>query len=116
MTDTPTTPLPLLGRSHRIAAVHALPSWLSGHPEVDTPDTVRATRLVSEREYPDPVDRVAAVRRFATAHDLALGEGPLWVWAIVPLARHSQSGLSVDYAMFASKANERVLPLPPPGC
>lgn len=117
MTDTPTTRLPLLiPRAHRIAAVHALPSWLAAHPEVDTPDTVRATRLISEREHPDPGDRVDQLRRFALAHDVRVGEDHLWTWAIIPISRPSTAGLAVDYAVFASKANERVIPLPPPGC
>lgn len=116
MTDTPTTMLPLLiPRAHRIAAVHALPSWLAAHPDVDTPDTVRATRLISERDMPDPADRVQALRRFALAHDIPVAEGPLWTWAVIPISRPSTSGLSVDYAVFAAKANERVIPLPPPG-
>jgi hypothetical protein len=108
--------LPLLiPRAHRIAAVHALPSWLAAHPDVDTPDTVRATRLISERDMPDPADRVQALRRFALAHDIPVAEGPLWTWAVIPISRPSTSGLSVDYAVFAAKANERVIPLPPPG-
>ncbi len=114
--DTPTRALPVVpSRGVRIAAVHALPTWLAAHPDVDTPDTVRATRLIGERHHRDPAERIAAVRQFAAAHDVSVGEGPLWVWAIVTLGVPGRHGLSVDYALFASKANERVLPCPPPG-
>lgn len=121
MTEAPAPPTRGLflrpARSTRIAAVHALPSWLADHPEVDTPDVVRASRVVTEREYPMPLQRVAAVRRFADQLGLPLGESPLWVWATVPIGVMNTHGVSVEYALYASKANERVLPIPPlPGC
>ena len=119
MTDTPITrPLPLRPpRSARIATVHALPAWLADHPEVDTPDLVRATRVVSESEYPNPGARIDAVRRFAEHCGVPVGESGLWVWAMVPIGMSTTHGVSVDYALYASKANARVLPVPPlPGC
>lgn len=115
MTEPPTRILPLSApRAHRIAAVHALPAWLAEHPHVDTPDTVHATRWIQEAQYADPARRVDEVRRFALANDCEVREGPLWVWAVIPIG--TVPGVCVDYTVTTAKANARVLPLPPPSC
>jgi hypothetical protein len=117
MTNQPTQQLHVIPpRAHRIAAVHALPQWLADHPGIDTPDTVRAVRVVPEATYAEPERRVAEVLRFAEVHGGHLGEDPLWVWASIPIGSVVTHGVSVDYTVYASKGVGRVLPLPPRTC
>lgn len=110
MTEAPIAPIP--HRATRVAALHALAAWIAEHPDIDTPDRVTAIRVLPEREYPTAEARCARVVAFARRHGLALREGPLWVWADVPIATYDTHGVSVEYALYASKANERLF-LPP---
>lgn len=105
------------GRAARIATIHGLATFLAEHPDVDTPDWVRACRVLDGRDHPHPAARIDAVQRFAQTHGVPVGEGPLYVWAVIPIGSHDVHGLHVDYCVQAAKCPPRILasPFPPAG-
>lgn len=109
MTVSPLTPTPPPGRGVRIATVHSLPAWLASHPDVPLPDAVRAVRTITAQQDIDVGSRVAQVEAFAHAHQIAMGEDPLYVWAALPLGWPEQHGVLVEYVLRAPKCHPHLL-------